>query len=81
MAASIFTKNIDQAIMVSNSLRAGAVWVNCYYALDAAAPFGKLKYYLKIMIKLSKISDKQIKVVLRNLVLEENKANMVYQTI
>ena len=43
LAASVFTKNIDQAIVVSNSLRAGTVWVNCYDNFDVAAPFGGYK--------------------------------------
>lgn len=40
LAASVFTKNIDNALQISNSLRAGTVWVNCYDNFDAAAPFG-----------------------------------------
>ena len=40
LAASVFTKNIDHAIQVSNNLRAGTVWVNCYDNFDVAAPFG-----------------------------------------
>lgn len=43
LAASIFTKNVDTAIQVSNSLRAGTVWVNCYDNFDVAAPFGGYK--------------------------------------
>merc|ERR1711970_1154715 len=35
LAAAVFTKNIDNALYISNSLRAGTVWVNCYDALDA----------------------------------------------
>ena len=40
LAASVFTKNIDNALQISNSLRAGTVWVNCYDNFDVAAPFG-----------------------------------------
>ena len=43
LAASVFTKNIDNAIQVSNNLRAGTVWVNCYDNFDVAAPFGGYK--------------------------------------
>ena len=40
LAASIFTRDIDSANKISNNLRAGTVWTNCYYAFDAAFPFG-----------------------------------------
>lgn len=43
LAASVFTTNLDNALTVSNSLRAGTVWVNCYDALEAQAPFGGFK--------------------------------------
>ena len=43
LAASVFTKNIDNALQVSNNLRAGTVWVNCYDNFDVAAPFGGYK--------------------------------------
>lgn len=43
LAGSVFTKSIDKALYVSNSLRAGSVWVNCYNVFDAAAPFGGYK--------------------------------------
>ena len=32
-----------RAIRLSNSLRAGTVWVNCFDVFDAAAPFGGFK--------------------------------------
>lgn len=44
LAASVFTRDVEQAIKVSHSLRAGSVWVNCYDVFDAAAPFGGYKY-------------------------------------
>ena len=40
LAASVFTKNIDHANQISNNLRAGTVWVNCYDVFDSALPFG-----------------------------------------
>jgi aldehyde dehydrogenase (NAD+) len=43
LAAAVFTKNIDNALQISNSLRAGTVWVNCYDNFDVAAPFGGYK--------------------------------------
>lgn len=43
LAASVFTKNIDHANKVSNNLRAGTVWVNCYDNFDVALPFGGYK--------------------------------------
>ena len=43
LAASVFTKDIDAANTVSNNLRAGTVWVNCYDVFDAALPFGGYK--------------------------------------
>lgn len=43
LAASVFTKDLDKAMYLSNSLRAGTVWVNCYDVFDASAPFGGYK--------------------------------------
>jgi len=43
LAAGIFTKNLEDATYISNSLRAGTVWINCYDALEAQAPFGGYK--------------------------------------
>lgn len=43
LAAGVMTKNIDVANTVSRSIRAGAVWVNCYLAFDSDAPHGGYK--------------------------------------
>ncbi|XP_031551904.1 aldehyde dehydrogenase, mitochondrial-like [Actinia tenebrosa] len=43
LAGSIITKDLERAMMLSNSLRVGTVWVNCYDALSAQAPFGGYK--------------------------------------
>jgi acyl-CoA reductase-like NAD-dependent aldehyde dehydrogenase len=43
LAASVFTKDLDKAIVVSNGLRAGSVWVNTYDNFDPVAPFGGYK--------------------------------------
>ncbi len=43
LAAAVWTSDVKKAHKVSNSLRAGTVWVNCYDVFDAAAPFGGFK--------------------------------------
>ncbi|XP_071742310.1 aldehyde dehydrogenase 1 [Rutidosis leptorrhynchoides] len=43
LASGIMTKNIDIANTVSRSIKAGAVWINCYLALDRDAPHGGYK--------------------------------------
>lgn len=43
LAASVFTKDLDKAITISNSIRAGTVWVNCYHVVNPQAPFGGFK--------------------------------------
>ena len=43
LAAAVWTSDVKKAHKVSNALRAGTVWVNCYDVFDAAAPFGGFK--------------------------------------
>ncbi|KIH93533.1 aldehyde dehydrogenase (NAD+) [Sporothrix brasiliensis 5110] len=43
LAAAVHTKDLNTAIRVSNALRAGTVWVNCYNALHHQLPFGGYK--------------------------------------
>jgi len=43
LAAAVFTKDVGNAVYMSNSLRAGTVWVNCYDVLEAQVPFGGYK--------------------------------------
>uniref|UniRef100_A0A194AMA0 aldehyde dehydrogenase (NAD(+)) n=1 Tax=Pinctada fucata TaxID=50426 RepID=A0A194AMA0_PINFU len=43
LAAAVHTQDLDKAIYLSNSLRAGTVWVNCFDVFDAGAPFGGYK--------------------------------------
>lgn len=43
LGAGVVTKSIDTALKVSNALRAGTVYVNCYDVFDANTPFGGFK--------------------------------------
>lgn len=43
LAGAVFTKNIETAIKISNSVRTGSVWVNCYEANGSNGPFGGFK--------------------------------------
>ncbi len=43
LAAAVWTRDIEKAHAIANSVRAGTVWVNCYDVFDAAAPFGGFK--------------------------------------
>ena len=43
LAASIFTQNLDNAMTLAQSIRAGTIWINCYDVLEAQAPFGGFK--------------------------------------
>ncbi|XP_076011851.1 retinaldehyde dehydrogenase 3 [Genypterus blacodes] len=43
LVAAVFTKSLDRALTVSAALETGTVWVNCYNALHAQAPFGGFK--------------------------------------
>lgn len=43
LGAGIVTRNMDNVFKISNALRAGTVYVNCYDAFDAKAPFGGFK--------------------------------------
>jgi 5-carboxymethyl-2-hydroxymuconic-semialdehyde dehydrogenase len=40
LAATLFTGDEERAERVSSRLRAGTVWVNCFFVRDLAAPFG-----------------------------------------
>jgi aminomuconate-semialdehyde/2-hydroxymuconate-6-semialdehyde dehydrogenase len=40
LAATLFTGDEERAERVSARLRAGTVWVNCFFVRDLAAPFG-----------------------------------------
>jgi aldehyde dehydrogenase (NAD+) len=43
LAAAVWTKDLTKAVKLSNALRAGTVWVNCFDVFDASAPFGGFK--------------------------------------
>lgn len=43
LAASVFTRSLDDALMLCQGIRAGTVWVNCYDVLECQAPFGGFK--------------------------------------
>jgi len=38
--AMLFTENLSRAHRVAAALRAGTVWVNCFFIRDLRAPFG-----------------------------------------
>jgi len=43
LAAAVHTKDLNTSIRVSNALKAGTVWVNCYNMLSHQLPFGGFK--------------------------------------
>ncbi|KAH7848357.1 hypothetical protein Vadar_001841 [Vaccinium darrowii] len=43
LAAGIVTNNLNVANTVSRSIRAGIIWINCYFGLDKDCPFGGYK--------------------------------------
>ncbi|MGK7917935.1 MAG: aldehyde dehydrogenase family protein [Prochloraceae cyanobacterium] len=43
LAGAVWTKDLNKALAIANKVRAGTIWVNCYDALDPAAPFGGFK--------------------------------------
>ena len=43
LAAGIVTKNLENAIKISNGIRAGTIYVNSYDVFDANTPFGGFK--------------------------------------
>ncbi|KAK5078190.1 aldehyde dehydrogenase (NAD(P)(+)) ald5 [Lithohypha guttulata] len=43
LAAAVHTTNLNTALRVSNALKAGTVWVNCYNMLSYQVPFGGFK--------------------------------------
>lgn len=43
LAAAVWTQDIRRAHRTARALKAGTVWVNTYYAVDSAVPFGGYK--------------------------------------
>jgi len=43
LAASVMTSDLEKALHVAHSVRAGNIWINCYDEFDAACPFGGFK--------------------------------------
>jgi len=43
LAAAVFTNDLERALHLSQGLRAGTVWVNCYDAFSPQTPFGGYK--------------------------------------
>ena len=43
LGAGVVTKSVDNALKISNGIRAGTVYVNCYDVFDANTPFGGFK--------------------------------------
>jgi len=43
LGGAVHTKSLDTALECAHGLRAGTVWVNCYYNFDCMAPFGGYK--------------------------------------
>ncbi|KAJ6372246.1 hypothetical protein OIU76_026681 [Salix suchowensis] len=43
LAAGIVTQNLDVANTVSRSIRAGTIWINCYFAFDQDCSYGGYK--------------------------------------
>nr|AGN03871.1 retinol dehydrogenase 2 [Aurelia aurita] len=43
LAAAVVTNDLNKALKVAHSVRAGTVWVNCYDVLNCQSPFGGYK--------------------------------------
>ncbi len=43
LGAGVWTRDTHQAYQISRAIKAGRVWVNCYHAYPAHAPFGGYK--------------------------------------
>jgi aldehyde dehydrogenase (NAD+) len=43
LAAAVFTRDVNKAVAFADKVNAGYVWVNCYFVMDAAMPFGGMK--------------------------------------
>ena len=55
LVCGLVTKSIDKALYISNSLRSGTVWVNCFGAGCPQAPFGGFKVSRYCNLEISNI--------------------------
>lgn len=65
LAGGVYTQNLDDAIKVTNEVRAGTMWVNCYDVFDQSTPFGGYKQsgFGKELGKYALLEYTQVKVV------------------
>ena len=47
LVCGLVTKSVDNALYISNSLRAGTIWVNCFGAGCPHSPFGGFKVVIR----------------------------------
>ena len=62
LACGLVTKSLDNALYISNELRSGTVWVNCYGAGCPHSPFGGFK-----VMKIAKSINMYIYVIVESL--------------
>jgi acyl-CoA reductase-like NAD-dependent aldehyde dehydrogenase len=43
LASAVLTNDLDTALIMSQRLRSGSCWINCYDIFSAQAPFGGYK--------------------------------------
>jgi len=43
LGSGVWTRDVNKAVRLARTIRAGSVWVNCYQAMDPAVPFGGYK--------------------------------------
>ncbi|MBF1354608.1 MAG: aldehyde dehydrogenase family protein, partial [Megasphaera micronuciformis] len=43
LGGAVWTRDINRAIRVANSIETGRIWINTYNAIPAGAPFGGYK--------------------------------------
>ncbi|KAG2217547.1 hypothetical protein INT45_005433 [Circinella minor] len=65
LAGSVYTTNLDTAITVTNEIKTGTMWVNCFDVFDQSTPFGGYKQsgFGKELGKYSLQEYTQVKVV------------------
>lgn len=43
LAGGVYTRNLDTALRISNEIKTGTMWVNCFDVFDQSTPFGGYK--------------------------------------